>query len=120
MLWKPTELKICRRPKIDGRLDDAVWQRASFVNKFIQLTPNRGQPATDDTAFAIAYDENHLYVSFRCYDADPERIVNRITRRGNVYESDVISFFLDPHHDHRTGYKFATTPGRCTKRRVSL
>lgn len=98
-------------PKIDGRLDDASWQRARFVNRFIQLTPNRGKPATDDTAFAIAYDENHLYVSFRCYDADPDRVVNRITRRGNVYESDVISFFLDPHHDHRTGYKFATTPG---------
>ena len=98
-------------PRIDGRLDDPAWQRTRFVSRFIQLTPNRGQPATDDTAFAIAYDHNHLYVSFRCYDADPERIVNRITRRGNVYESDVISFFLDPHHDHRTGYKFATTPG---------
>ena len=98
-------------PKIDGRLDDPAWQSTRFVSKFIQLTPNRGQPATDDTAFAIIYDENHLYVGFRCYDAAPERIVNRITRRGNVYESDVISFFLDPHHDHRTGYKFATTPG---------
>ena len=34
-----------------------------------------------------------------------------MTRRGDVYASDVISFFIDPHHDHRTGYKFATTPG---------
>lgn len=98
-------------PKIDGRLDDAAWQSTRFVSKFIQLTPNRGQPATDDTAFAIAYDDYHIYVAFRCFDADPEKIINRITRRGNVYESDVISFFLDPHHDHRTGYKFATTPG---------
>lgn len=98
-------------PKIDGRLDDTAWQNATFVSKFIQLTPNRGQPATDDTAFAIAYDHNHIYVGFRCFDAAPEKIINRITRRGNVYESDVISFFVDPHHDHRTGYKFATTPG---------
>ncbi len=98
-------------PNIDGRLDDPAWQSTRFISRFIQLTPNRGQPATDDTAFAIAYDHNHLYVGFRCYDASPEKIINRITRRGNVYESDVISFFLDPHHDHRTGYKFATTPG---------
>ena len=98
-------------PKIDGRLDDLAWQSTRFVRGFTQLTPDRGQPATDDTAFAIAYDRNHLYVGFRCYDAAPDKIINRITRRGNVYESDVISFFLDPHHDHRTGYKFATTPG---------
>ena len=38
--------------------------------------------------------------------------MNRIVRRdGGIYDSDVISFFMDPHHDHRTGYKFATNPG---------
>ena len=78
---------------------------------FIQLEPARGVPATDDTEFRIAYDVHNLYVAFRCYDAEPDKIVNRMTRRGDVYASDVISFFIDPHHDHRTGYKFATTPG---------
>ena len=99
-------------PKIDGKLDDPVWQKAKPVSGFIQLVPDRGKPATDDTAFYIAYDPHHLYVAFRCYDASPDKVVNRIVRRGgNIYDSDVISFFMDPHHDHRTGYKFATTPG---------
>ena len=99
-------------PEIDGKLDDPVWQKAKPVSGFIQLVPDRAQPATDDTAFYIAYDPHHLYVAFRCYDAEPDKVVNRIVRRGgNIYDSDVISFFMDPHHDHRTGYKFATTPG---------
>ena len=98
-------------PEIDGVLDDAVWQRAEPRSGFIQLEPARGTLATDDTEFRIAYDAYNLYVAFRCYDAEPSRIVNRMTRRGDVYASDVISFFIDPHHDHRTGYKFATTPG---------
>ncbi len=99
-------------PKIDGRLDDPAWQRAQPVNGFIQLVPDRGQPATDDTEFYIVYDRHHLYVAFRCYDASPDKIVNRLVwRDGSIYDSDVISFFMDPHHDHRTGYKFATTPG---------
>ena len=99
-------------PQIDGKLDDLVWQKAKPVSGFIQLVPDRGKPATDDTAFYIAYDPHHLYVAFRCYDAEPDKVVNRIVRRGgNIYDSDVISFFMDPHHDHRTGYKFATTPG---------
>ena len=99
-------------PKIDGKLDDPVWQKAKPVSGFIQLVPDRAKPATDDTAFYIAYDPHHLYVAFRCYDESPNKVVNRIVRRGgNIYDSDVISFFMDPHHDHRTGYKFATTPG---------
>ena len=99
-------------PKIDGKLDDPAWQKAKPVSGFVQLVPDRAKPATDDTAFYIAYDPHHLYVAFRCYDASPDKVVNRIVRRdGNIYDSDVISFFMDPHHDHRTGYKFATTPG---------
>ena len=99
-------------PKIDGKLDDPAWQKAKPVSGFIQLVPDRAKPATDDTAFYIAYDPHHLYVAFRCYDEAPDKVVNRIVRRGgNIYDSDVISFFMDPHHDHRTGYKFATTPG---------
>lgn len=98
-------------PHIDGKLDDTVWQHAEPVRGFVQLEPARGEAATDDTEFRIAYDAHHLYVAFRCYDAEPKKVINRITRRGDVYESDVIAFFLDPHHDHRTGYKFATTPG---------
>ena len=98
-------------PQIDGVLDDAAWQQAAPRSGFIQLEPARGAFATDDTEFRIAYDVHNLYVAFRCYDAEPDKIVNRMTRRGDVYASDVISFFIDPHHDHRTGYKFATTPG---------
>ena len=97
-------------PQIDGLLDDPVWQQAQPRDGFIQLEPTRGAPATDDTEFRIAYDVHNIYVAFRCYDAEPDKIVNRMTRRGDVYASDVISFFIDPHHDHRTGYKFATNP----------
>ena len=98
-------------PQIDGVLDDPIWQRAEPRSGFIQLEPARGARATDDTEFRIAYDIHNLYVAFRCYDAEPDKIINRMTRRGDVYASDVISFFIDPHHDHRTGYKFATNPG---------
>ena len=97
-------------PKIDGVLDDSVWQQAEPRSGFIQLEPSRGNPATDDTEFRIAYDVHNIYVAFRCYDAEPNKIINRMTRRGDLYASDVISFFIDPHHDHRTGYKFATNP----------
>ena len=97
-------------PKIDGKLDDPVWQQATPISGFIQLRPDRTKPATEDTEVRLAYDRHHLYIGLRCYDSSPDQIVNRLTRRGGMWSSDNIAFFIDPHHDHRTGYKFATTP----------
>ena len=98
-------------PNIDGILTDTAWQKASPVSGFVwKDTPDK--PASEETVVYIAYDRHHLYVGFRCYDSEPHKIVNRITRRGgDVFYSDVISFFIDPYHDHRTGYKFVCTPG---------
>jgi len=97
-------------PEIDGKLDDPVWRRATPISGFIQLRPDRTKPATEDTEVRLAYDTHHLYIGLRCYDSSPDQIVNRLTRRGDMWSSDNIAFFIDPHHDHRTGYKFATTP----------
>ena len=98
-------------PTIDGRLDEAIWQRADAASGARQLAPQRGEPAVDDTEFYILYDRHNLYVGFRCFDSEPDKIINRLDRRGRIFPSDWISFYIDPHHDHRTGYTFATTPG---------
>ena len=98
-------------PKIDGNLSDPVWQLAEPISGFIQLRPDRTKLATDDTEVRVVFDTYYLYIGVRCYDSSPDKIVNRLTRRGDMWASDNISFFIDPHHDHRTGYKFATTPG---------
>jgi len=97
-------------PVIDGQLNDQVWKLAEPINNFVQIRPSREQPATEDTEVRILYDKYNLYIGVRCYDSAPEKIVNRLTRRDQMWSSDNISFFIDPYHDHRTGYKFATTP----------
>ena len=97
-------------PQIDGVLDDTVWERAASRSGFIQLEPARGLPqrmTQNSVSLTMSIiSMSHSDVTMPCQT----QIVNRMTRRGDVYASDVISFFIDPHHDHRTGYKFATNP----------
>ncbi|MCK5380766.1 MAG: carbohydrate binding family 9 domain-containing protein, partial [Candidatus Latescibacteria bacterium] len=93
-------------PKIDGRLDDAVWAKAVPVSGFTQKEPYFGQPASEDTEIRIVYSRTHLYVGARCF-AKPEKIIKQLSRRDNAYASDAFAIFLDSRHDHRTGYKFA-------------
>jgi len=97
-------------PKIDGKLDDPCWKLAKPVSGFIQKEPDPGKPATDDTEAYVLYDRYNLYLGFRCYDKEPDKVISRIARRGNCFISDTISVFLDPYHDHRTGYKLTISP----------
>jgi hypothetical protein len=42
-------VRVDQSPKIDGVLDDQVWQKASMVEEFTQQEPREGTPATECT-----------------------------------------------------------------------
>ena len=94
-------------PKIDGVLDDAIWQTAPAHEGFLQQEPEEGKEATERTTFQIAYDEEAIYFGIQCYDSEPDEIVSCLTRRDGHVESDRISVQIDAHHDHQTGYWFS-------------
>lgn len=80
-------------PKIDGILNDEVWQQAKISSDFLIKDPveMQGQPATEKTTLQIAYDDDALYVGVMCYDSEPEKIVSRLTRR----DAEVVVFRVD-------------------------
>ncbi len=100
-------------PRIDGVLDDEVWQTAPIATDFVQKDPAEGQPATERTTIQITYDEEALYVAARCYDREPDKIAAPLVRRDQYFETDRVSVNLDPHHDHQTGYFFSISPSGC-------
>ncbi|GAI73611.1 unnamed protein product [marine sediment metagenome] len=54
-------LKIDESIKVDGFLDEPVWEKASEISDFIQFEPERGKPASLRTTVKILYDENFIY-----------------------------------------------------------
>jgi hypothetical protein len=52
---------------IDGVLDDAVWQTAPKDAHFFSMRSKPyGEPTREPTTVQVAYDEENLYVAFRC------------------------------------------------------
>ena len=45
-----------KSPKIDGILDDDVWQNASLINDLYQREPNPGDAVSEKTEFYFLYD----------------------------------------------------------------
>ncbi len=105
-------VKIGTPPKIDGNLDDPIWEKAQPSGGFTQSKPDIGQPMSQLTIVRVLYDDENIYVGFQCYDSEPEKVIGTETRRDYPVWSvnDYIRFVLDTHHDLRTGYYFGTNP----------
>ncbi len=95
--------------RVDGRLDDAAWREAVAVSDFLQLVPDEGRPAREQTVLQIAYDDEAIYVGARLFDSDPDRIVRRLSRRDLDADADWLSIYFDPHHDRLTGVELRVT-----------
>ena len=93
-------------PRIDGRLDDAIWRQVTTYEHFVQSDPTEGVAGSERTVFQVAYDEEALYVGVRSFDHNPDGIVSRLTRRDDDIEADWVSVSLDPHHDRQSGAWF--------------
>ena len=93
---------------IDGFLDDASWKLVEWGVDFIENEPDENTPPTFQTKFKIVYDDKNLYVGIKSYDAAPDSIVNRLSRRDG-FIGDRVNIMIDSYHDKRTGFVFTVT-----------
>lgn len=92
--------------EVDGVLSEAVWQNGNAVTDFKQRDPNEGAEPSQKTEVRVAYDDDAVYVGARCFDAHPESLLVRLSRRDVSVPADRFSIYLDPYHDKRSGYYF--------------
>ena len=106
LLSRVTAVRTKEHIKIDGILDEAVWQGTPSVDVFIQRDPVEGIEPSQKTVVYITYDDDALYFAARMFDTHPDSIIARLTRRDNYIASDVLAVGLDPYRDKRSGYFF--------------
>ncbi len=94
---------------IDGKFNEPAWSKAEHKGDFIEKEPYPLIPTSDETEFAILYDDENLYVGVWCWDEQPDKIVAYLAPRG-TYGADNLQLFLDSYNDKRTGYKFVISP----------
>ncbi len=105
-----TAVRASQSPNIDGRGDDAVWQRAPKFSEFRQFSPRADTTASLKTEFQVAYDDRHLFALVRMYDTSPDSIMHALSRRDVRGPSDQIKLIIDSYDDKRSGFQFAVNP----------
>jgi len=104
-------IQISESPKIDGKLDDSIWQQVTFQKDFLQREPSEGEPSSEKTEIAIIYDKKNIYIGARCFDSEPDKITATEMRRdAMLWRDDYFSVIFDTFHDHRNAVYFTTNP----------
>ena len=104
-------LRTATPPTIDGRLNDAVWQDAPFIEDMHQFRPADHVEPTQKTTVYLLYDDDYLYVAGRMWDTNPEEIRARSLAQGqSVRWDDTLDILIDPFNNNRTGYEFQVNP----------
>src|SRR3989454_7244725 len=98
-------------PRLDGTLDDELWQSAKVISDFRQREPNEAEPATEKTEVRILYTRHAVYFGIYCYDSVPSRIIATELRRDVSQDSDDhFEILIDSNHDRRGAYVFEVNP----------
>ena len=97
-------------PKIDGVLNDGVWENPPLEKDFITYNPLYGEVFPEKTLIWIAYDSENLYFAFKCYDSEPHKIKTSITKRDNIFDDDWVGLSLDALGNKQSSYDFFINP----------
>ena len=98
--------------RVDGVMDEPVYTEVPPVTDFLQAEPNYGPPASQKTEMWLTFDDDAIYLSFRCWESDLSRLVADDTRRdnNNIGQQDFVGFVFDTFQDRRNGVMFFVTP----------
>ncbi|MGB4773876.1 MAG: DUF5916 domain-containing protein [Daejeonella sp.] len=107
---KMSATRTDRSPKIDGLLNDDVWNKAIIATDFIELRPVPGRKEREDrrTEIRILYDNSAVYVAARMYDK-PDSIARELVTRDKVGNSDFIGIVFDTYLDRINANGFYVT-----------
>jgi len=83
------------RIKLDGKLDEPLWQNAKKFSSFTIL--NSDAPASVQTSVLFNYDEEYLYYAFVCSEPKMASLKKNSVRNAvrDVYNDDCVELMLD-------------------------
>lgn len=123
--YEPPSVTAARVPadqaiELDGALDEPAWRVAAPASGFRQREPDVGEPSVNPTEVRVLYDGSTLYIGIRASQPG-QPVIGRVLQRDRLLTpgfdgrpvfagDDAVVILLDPFHDHRNAFVFATNP----------
>lgn len=91
---------------LDGRLDEAAWEKAIVARDFVQVRPYNGRPASQPTKVRLLYDDTGLYIGALMIDEKPDSLRVELSRRDDLEMADHFGLTIDPYNDGLNAFGF--------------
>ncbi|MCM8763834.1 MAG: carbohydrate-binding family 9-like protein [Candidatus Omnitrophica bacterium] len=93
------------RINVDGILAERVWQKAERLEFFVPVTL---EEPVSKTIAKLLYDEENLYIGFKCFDCDTKATYT--ARDSFIWEEDAVELFMKTSTDGPSYYEFEFSP----------
>ena len=103
-------LRTDHPPALDGTLSGSVWTLATPIDLPYEFQPGENTPAPVRTLVYALYDDEHLYLGFRCFDPRPSEIRANLSDRDKIFNDDYVIVVIDTYGDYQRGYELAVNP----------
>lgn len=105
---EPPQRYTCRRApsaiRIDGRLNDAAWNRAPWSAPFVDIQGKKQPPPRFRTRVKMLWDDGHLYVGA---SLEEPHVWATLTEHDSViFRDNDFEVFLNPSGDGRNYFEF--------------
>jgi hypothetical protein len=99
VIGTPTADAVRGTPRIDGRLDEALYTEERAITDFVVHTGDA--LPTEPTQAWLTNDDKALYVAFACpFPAGSELKLDATERDGTSWLDESVEVFIDPGHTH--------------------
>ena len=98
-------------PKIDGIINDKVWNSAEIATDFVMVEPGDGDPipSSHETSVKVLYDDEAIYIAAILVEESPEKIMKQLTQRDNINQSEYFLVDINTYDDGENQTRFIVT-----------
>ncbi len=99
--------RINNSPKIDGKLNETIWDQAMPMIHFYQYQPIEGSLPDHPTTVKIVYDNTAIYIGATMYDSAPDSVMGELAARdAQDINADYFRVGIDTYNKRQDAYFF--------------
>lgn len=100
--------KVSELPKVDGVLNESIWENTSVAKDFLQYQPYNGKAPSLPTEVKIIYDDQAIYFGAIMYDNSPDSIYKDLGARDafSGLNADLFTVLISTFHDGVNAVEF--------------
>jgi hypothetical protein len=96
--------------RIDGRLDEPDWARATPLTGFRLIFVREGEAPSESTEVRVLFDDRRIFFGIRCGAHGAGAVRASLAPRDQILDDDFIAVHLDTYRDLHRAFMFGVNP----------